>query len=77
MSDQWEYVLPIDDGKDAQPAVRRLAVSGGWLYQTEHLAYEHTKTGRIVLRQWHPPVFVSDLTCPACQRWPICSRCKP
>jgi hypothetical protein len=53
---KWQEVLAAKDSGDS-PAVRRLSVPGGWLYQVEHFV-RVDDLDEIARIEWFPPVFV-------------------
>ena len=53
---RWQAVIPAD-GKSEEPAVRRLAVPGGYLYQVEH-SVSIDDLDEITRIDWFGPVFV-------------------
>lgn len=54
MEEEWEVVVSEDDNQ-----VRRLEVTGGWLYQVQCGRY--ISPGMSTWAPlWHPPVFVAD-----------------
>jgi hypothetical protein len=63
MSDQWEIVVD-----DHSQSVRRLAVPGGWIYQTQDGRKYHSIAGTIGRAEdrgyptWGPGVFVPNET---------------
>jgi hypothetical protein len=56
----WEQIVRCDlEDYNAPPAVRRLAVPGGWLYQVESNDIDDGN-GTAIVAMWHPPVFVAN-----------------
>lgn len=53
---KWQTVVPSNGSPD-EPAVRRLAVPGGYLYQVEHFA-QVDDLDAITRIEWFTPVFV-------------------
>lgn len=58
MSVEWEYIIEPIAKDGAPPALRRIVVPGGWLYQVE--SHEVLAGTRVVARMWQPPTFVAD-----------------
>lgn len=74
-SPTWEYLIKPESKDGAEPAVRRLDVPGGWLYQVE--SHEILSGSRLVTRVWQPPVFVASGTCHYCELIHNCDRGRP
>jgi hypothetical protein len=53
---KWQTVIP-SNGEPDEPAVRRISVPGGYLYQVEHFA-QVDDIDEITRIEWFPPVYV-------------------